>query len=183
MRRIPLFVAVLLSIHCGPGAPGGNSGRCGDGILSSSETCDDGNDVDEDACTNSCTAAVCGDGVLRADLGAGIVGSEVCDDGNDFDGDGCLANCRVATCGDGILRTDIPEGEENSESLENMYKHFASEAEIRGHLAGTKGRIRAMRRRGYDIDIESVVADKVNTINATTTTTAATITTPDPVPH
>lgn len=63
-----------------------------------------------------------------------------------------------------MLGSDIPEGEEKWESLENIYKHFASEAEIRGHLAGTKGRIRAMRRRGYDIDIESVVADKVNTI-------------------
>jgi len=58
-----------------------------------------------------------------------------------------------------MLAGDIPEGEEKWDSLENIYKHFASEAETRGHLAGAKGRV---RRSGADID--EIVTNKVNLI-------------------
>ncbi|MCA9687107.1 MAG: hypothetical protein KC457_33385, partial [Myxococcales bacterium] len=34
---------------------------CGDGNVDPGEDCDDGNDVDGDACTNDCIAAACGD--------------------------------------------------------------------------------------------------------------------------
>src|SRR4051812_12704057 len=40
--------------------------RCGDGILASTEQCDDGNTDDTDGCTNRCTIAACGDGVKQA---------------------------------------------------------------------------------------------------------------------
>lgn len=67
---------------------------CGDGNVDAGEVCDDGNDVDNDECSNSCdfvtTASVCGDGVIDP--------GEVCDDGNTVDGDGCSALC-------------LPEGE------------------------------------------------------------------------
>jgi cysteine-rich repeat protein len=37
-----------------------------DGIVHEGvEECDDGNDVDTDACTNACTNAVCGDGIVH----------------------------------------------------------------------------------------------------------------------
>ena len=37
---------------------------CGDGIVQTGvEACDDGNNIDTDACTNSCEAATCGDGI------------------------------------------------------------------------------------------------------------------------
>ena len=58
-----------------------------------------------------------------------------------------------------MLAGDIPEGEEKWDSLENIYKHFASEAETRGHLAGAKGRV---RRSGAAID--EIVTNKVNLI-------------------
>jgi hypothetical protein len=58
-----------------------------------------------------------------------------------------------------MLTGDIPEGEEKWESLENIYKHFASDAETRGHLAGAKGRV---RRSGADIN--EIVTGKVNLI-------------------
>ena len=35
------------------------------------EACDDGNEVDEDACLTGCRVAVCGDGVVHADVGEG----------------------------------------------------------------------------------------------------------------
>ena len=39
--------------------------RCGDGFVSGSEACDDGNTDDTDGCTNRCTAPQCGDGVVQ----------------------------------------------------------------------------------------------------------------------
>ncbi len=80
---------------------------CGDGVRHQVEACDDGNVVDGDGCSSSCTlepgfqcarpdgrltvcrAIVCGDGFR--DLG------EVCDDGNVVDGDGCSSSCAIET--------------------------------------------------------------------------------------
>ncbi len=50
---------------------------------------------------SGCTAAVCGDGVVKA-------GVEVCDDGNSVDGDGCDSNCTPTSPGNGI----VTDGEE-----------------------------------------------------------------------
>ena len=47
---------------------------CGDGVLQE-ERCDDGNDVETDACLSTCAPAVCGDGVVWEER-------EACDDGN-----------------------------------------------------------------------------------------------------
>ena len=68
--------------------------RCGDGIKEEWEPCDDGNDVDTDACTNSCTVAICGDFIIQD-------GVEECDDGNQDNSDQCTTQCTLATCGDG----------------------------------------------------------------------------------
>lgn len=76
--------------------------ECGDGVVDDGEACDDGNDVDTDACTNSCNVAVCGDGIVH-------VGVEQCEDGNDIDGDGCTNACTVAACGDGIVYVGAEE--------------------------------------------------------------------------
>ncbi|MDH5672470.1 MAG: DUF4215 domain-containing protein [Myxococcales bacterium] len=69
--------------------------RCGDGAVNGGETCDDGNDVDDDGCRNTCTA--CGDGVIDS--------GESCDDGtNDGSYGGCNSDCtNAARCGDGNL--------------------------------------------------------------------------------
>ncbi len=101
---------------------------CGDGILSSGETCDDGNSVSGDGCSATCgeleqdfgcitpgqpcvSTVSCGDGF--------VTGNELCDDQNQVDGDGCSADCRqlevgwscpvaglrceAAACGDGVV--------------------------------------------------------------------------------
>jgi len=62
-------------------------GVCGDGQLQPGEECDDGNTVNTDNCTNTCAAAVCGDGIVRT-------GPEQCDDGNTVNGDGCSNICQ-----------------------------------------------------------------------------------------
>jgi fibro-slime domain-containing protein len=99
--------------------------KCGNGILESGETCDDGNAASGDGCSSTCqiekgwqcptpgaacVASRCGDGV--------VAGSETCDDGNSVSGDGCSSTCQVEAgwqcptpdakciakqCGDGIL--------------------------------------------------------------------------------
>ena len=61
---------------------------CGNGQLDADEQCDDGNTLNDDACTAACVAARCGDGVTRTDLTAEDEGYEGCDDGNDADGPG-----------------------------------------------------------------------------------------------
>jgi cysteine-rich repeat protein len=100
---------------------------CGNGIVEGEEQCDDGNNVDTDACTSECRDAFCGDGIvwegeedcddgndddtdgcsstcMEASCGDGIVqGGEECDDGNNVNTDGCLNNCSAAACGDGVL--------------------------------------------------------------------------------
>ena len=84
---------------------------CGNGQLDADEQCDDGNLLNDDACTAACVAARCGDGVTRTDLTVEDEGYEGCDDGNDADEDGCTVACALAVCGDGIVRADIAAGE------------------------------------------------------------------------
>ncbi|MDE0883709.1 MAG: DUF4215 domain-containing protein, partial [Myxococcota bacterium] len=77
--------------------------RCGDAVINDADACDDGNRVDEDACTNACRLAVCGDRVLRQDLNDGETSYEACDDGNNDDSDTCTSGCQIARCGDGLV--------------------------------------------------------------------------------
>jgi cysteine-rich repeat protein len=65
--------------------------RCGDGMRSFQEECDDGNDVATDAC-DACRSAVCGDGVVK-------LGAEQCDGGAS-----CSAECRELQCIEGIAQ-------------------------------------------------------------------------------
>ena len=63
--------------------------------------CDDGNQVNTDACLNSCQIAVCGDGIVQD-------GVDACDDGNQVDTDACLNTCQIAACGDaGLCRVQV----------------------------------------------------------------------------
>ena len=76
------------------------------------EACDDGNNVNTDACLNACTIARCGDSVAQE-------GVEACDDGNEVNTDACLNDCTAAACGDDVLRTDIAEGQEGYEACDD----------------------------------------------------------------
>ncbi len=76
--------------------------ECGDGITTGNEQCDDGNTVDTDGCTATCTgfcqiplnkygvSEQCGPcGNSKWEAGE----SEQCDDGNRITGDGCDDTC------------------------------------------------------------------------------------------
>lgn len=79
---------------------------CGDAkpntMGTTGEQCDDGNDIQLDACSNSCTVPTCGNNIVEM--------GEACDDGNTDNNDGCsgmdhplLAACQFETCGDGVV--------------------------------------------------------------------------------
>ena len=74
---------------------------CGNGEVELGEQCDDGNEQPDDACTDGCKIARCGDAILRNDLTPDDLDYEACDDGNEDDDDACLVNCFVAACGVG----------------------------------------------------------------------------------
>ena len=86
--------------------------RCGDGIISGAEECDEGaanSDASQSRCTTSCRfGAFCGNGVI--DVG------EECDNGSLRNNvtygnqDGCAAGCKYPHfCGDAIVDRDYGE--------------------------------------------------------------------------
>ncbi len=81
--------------------------RCGDGVVSADEECDDTNDVNTDGCTNGCRLPRCGDGITTIDENLPADEREQCDDGNSANDDGCTSSCRRARCGDGTVRQDL----------------------------------------------------------------------------
>ena len=73
---------------------------CGDGVVSGTETCDDGNTASSDGCSSSClieTGYGCGGTpslCATVACGNGVVdGTDSCDDGNTVSGDGCSSTC------------------------------------------------------------------------------------------
>jgi cysteine-rich repeat protein len=83
--------------------------RCGDGIVSGAEECDDGASNDDNTyggCSTRCRFIICGDGVVN--------GSEECDlgarNGLDPGQNGCTIGCtRPHYCGDGNVDTSMGE--------------------------------------------------------------------------
>jgi len=90
---------------------------CGDGIVGPGEACDDGfqGNSDSAACTSTCAAAECGDGLLWA-------GEEECDHGannNDHSYGACTESCTYgARCGDGVLQPDDEECDASAPPVE-----------------------------------------------------------------
>ncbi len=106
---------IVLGVFVLAGCPTGNDsidGICGDGIQDPSEACDDGNLIANDACTDICELARCGDQIVQ-------IGVETCDDGNSIDTDVCPTSCQAAVCGDGFLRTDLVEGDPGYETCDD----------------------------------------------------------------
>ncbi len=74
--------------------------RCGDGVIDFGEVCDDGNDGNDDECTNTCALPTCGDGILQA--------GEGCDEAEaNADDRACTSRCVAAACGDGLIQVGV----------------------------------------------------------------------------
>lgn len=81
---------------------------CGDGFLSDTEECDDGNEIDDDACSNTCISRYCGDDIVDENGNDNTLftsDDESCDDGiyNGATRSDCTDDCKLVTCGNGIL--------------------------------------------------------------------------------
>lgn len=99
------------------GGTGGSGGgpdltKCGDGVKDTDlgEQCDDGNEIQDDGCTNACTTPVCGDAIVQA--------GEDCDDGDKEINDMCPSDCNDGSGGSGgdpcaghVTYNDLIEGE------------------------------------------------------------------------
>lgn len=95
------------------GGGGGGGAICGNGgAPEAGEQCDDGNTVNGDGCSSTCTieaGVLCGNG--NPDPG------EACDDGDTTDAGICNANCSAFTsCGDGTVQN--PNGNGGNETCE-----------------------------------------------------------------
>ena len=92
--------------------------QCGNGAVEGGEECDDGNQVNTDACTNACLNKRCGDGYVQS--------GEQCDDGNQNQNDACKNNCTNNVCGDQIVNPDTEECDDgntvNNDGCTNLCK-------------------------------------------------------------
>jgi cysteine-rich repeat protein len=93
--------------RCGDGKTC-SSAACGSELQTVREACDDGNEVNTDACVVGCRAATCGDGYVRA-------GAERCDDGNGDPFDSCG---RCAPAADHLLITEVVTRPAGAEMIE-----------------------------------------------------------------
>ena len=90
----PILVVSAIAHYQEPG--------CGNWIVESGETCDDGNNVNGDGCSAACQierTPICPNGIVES--------PDTCDDGNTTNGDGCSSTCQTESsppiCGDGAV--------------------------------------------------------------------------------
>src|SRR5262245_52390571 len=110
---LTLAALALLLAACGSDSQP-TFATCGNGRIDIGETCDDGNDIDSDACTRICQPARCGDGVRQE----GVEACDAADTGNatcldlGFEGrfPGCTSDCAfdVSRCGPQLPPTATP---------------------------------------------------------------------------
>src|SRR3989344_8732435 len=75
---------------------------CGNGVVESGETCDDGNTKSDDTCSASCQPTVCGDGIIQSPNGNGL--REKCEPTGGSD-PFCTASCGTKIFGWGWADT------------------------------------------------------------------------------
>jgi cysteine-rich repeat protein len=105
------------------------------------EQCEDLKMVDDDACTNLCLDASCGDGILWANM-------EVCNDGNLDDDDMCRGSCEPAFCRGGYTLNGAEQCDDGNEidndgctnnCISLSKKVFVSSQMYDGNLGGLAG--------------------------------------------
>ncbi len=145
--------------------------KCGDGVMTGWEECDDGNAKPGDGCVQSCTVeagfacptsgapcheTVCGDDVQE--------GSESCDDGNTMPGDGCAPDCKsepictgtsgcTSPCGDGLKLPDEECDDGNLSLGRRVLGQVQAGAKLGMYARGRRHGLRSRRSNslpGYD---------------------------------
>ena len=102
LHRLHTLLGLAVAPLAGCTAPNPYLNVCGNGVVEAAndEECDEGFDGNDDrgACTRSCKAARCGDGLVQE-------GVEICDAGDlNHDEGPCTRSCTSPRCGDGILQ-------------------------------------------------------------------------------
>ena len=90
---------------------------CGNGVFQGTEQCDDGNTNNNDACTNTCLNARCGDNLIRPGFEFCDGNSRVCTTTQGYSGtETCNSQCTAfdscisfERCGDGIIQNGAGE--------------------------------------------------------------------------
>ncbi|MEQ1848962.1 MAG: DUF4215 domain-containing protein, partial [Candidatus Peribacteraceae bacterium] len=96
---------------------------CGNMVTENGEQCDDGNQNNNDQCSNQCRLTVCGDGSVQNPNGNGQ--NEQCDDGNTNNGDGCSNSCQLERTDVTITKTTGAQTLNNDNSVEYYYQLVA----------------------------------------------------------
>jgi cysteine-rich repeat protein len=106
---------------------------CGNSIIEQGEECDDGNANNQDACTNQCQLARCGDNIVQAGSG------EQCDVGDLLNNDNgeCTTVCQRARCGDNFVQPG--NGEECDDGNERNGDGCSSKCKIESGKKKKKG--------------------------------------------
>jgi len=122
MRLFTLLCTSLIVVLAACGSDGNNGGDCGDGHVTGSESCDDGNSISGDGCSATCQdEGLCGNGVFD-------VSSETCDDGNKVSGDGCSSTCqKEGTCGNSAVEAGETCDDGNTASMDGCNGACATE--------------------------------------------------------
>ncbi|MEO0814774.1 MAG: DUF4215 domain-containing protein, partial [Myxococcota bacterium] len=133
--------------------------RCGDGIVSAPEECDDGENAGggPNVCQPGCVFPACGNGFVDTDFGeecddgaangngfslctaqclnnrcgdSYLAGAEECDDGNSSDNDACVGNCLDARCGDGFIYAGVESCDDSSVGCNNCVASTCGNGEV-----------------------------------------------------
>ena len=106
-----LWINVTNPVEYGWGECAGGPQQCGNGKPEGTEACDDGNNSNNDACTNACTANVCGDNYVNVGIescDSGAANGSVCSAAYGATCNFCNKFCQYKTqsgpyCGDGTI--------------------------------------------------------------------------------
>lgn len=92
--------------------------------MEAGEACDDGDQLDENDCTNACMLPACGDGIIQA--------NETCDDQDNDATDGC-GECQLTTngsCGE-LKETTIYDIDAGGDALNEIDAYYlCSDGEV-----------------------------------------------------
>jgi hypothetical protein len=108
------------------------------------EACDDGNQSNDDTCTNVCKLATCGDGFKQP--------GEQCDLGVNNSNTGmCTLQCKSPLCGDTVHPAEQHGGVRRRQHVEHgRVRGAVQERELRGHVhAAGRGAVRRREQREH----------------------------------
>ena len=146
--------------------------KCGDGVVTPPEACDDGsNDGEYGGCLPGCVAPAprCGDSTLN--------GPETCDDGNETNGDGCNIDCTASA---EVLWTQVRGGatpcvDEQATDVAVAADGLIFVSGVECTEGGRRGRLLAFERGGAEAWSQDLDGATLRTAEAVAATDAGAV--------